>query len=70
MQALDRLAGVYATFEGTWANVEHDISESDTPFAEAYEPMDELAAAQQRQARFQDEPKCFRESLDQLPGSS
>ena len=33
-------------------------------FAEAYEAVDELAAAQQRQARFQDELKCTRESLD------
>ena len=58
MQALDLL-------EDTWSNVENEISEGDTHFfAEAYEAMDELAVAQQRQARFQDDLNCTRESLE------
>ena len=41
------MAGVHATFEDTWANVENVISEGDFLFAEAYEAMDDLAKAQQ-----------------------
>ena len=41
MQALDRLASVYATFEDTWVNVENENSEGDILYAEAYEAMDE-----------------------------
>ena len=54
MQALDRLADVYATFEDTWSNVKNETAEGDLPFVEAEEAMDQLAAAQQHQARFQD----------------
>ena len=43
---------------------ENEISEADILFAEAYEAMDELAAAQQHQVRFHDELKSSRESLD------
>ena len=57
LHALDRLAGVCATFEDTWANVENQISEGDIP-------MDELAKAQEHQARLQDELKSSRESHD------
>ena len=45
-QALDRLAGVYATFEDTWADLDNEVSKSDILFAEAYATMDELAAVQ------------------------
>ena len=58
------MAGVYATFDDTWVNVEKKSSEGGTLFAEVYKPMDELAKAQQHQARLQDELKNFRESLD------
>ena len=64
MQALDCQAEVYTSFEDTWANVENEISEDDILFAEACEAIDELAAAQQHQARFHDELKSSRESLD------
>ena len=45
---------MYATFEDAWADVENEV---DTSYAEAYEATDEHAAAQQHQARFQDELK-------------
>ena len=64
MQALDRLAGVYATFEDTRANVDNEISAGDVLVAEAFEAMDELASAQQHQGRFHDERKSSHESLD------
>ena len=48
------MADVYATFEDTWSNVENETAEGDFPFVEADEAMDQLAAAQQHQARFQD----------------
>ena len=57
-------AGVYATFEDTRANVENEFSEGDVLLAEGNEAMDELAKAQQHQARCQEETKCFCESLD------
>ena len=50
MQALGRLAEVYATFEDTWANVETETAESDLLF--------------QHQARFQEELKSSRESFN------
>ena len=53
MQALDRLAGVHATFE-----------EQDILCADACGAMDEFAKAQQHQARCQDEVKGCRENLD------
>ena len=64
MEALDRLADVYATFEDTWANVEHKTAEGDMLFAVSYEAEDELAKAQPNQARFQDELKNSQASMD------
>ena len=64
MQALDRLADVYETFEDTWAFVEKETAEDDSLLAEADGAMDQLVAAQQHQARFLDEVKSSRESLD------
>ena len=63
MQALGRLVGVYATFEDTWSNVEQEIYEGHILFAEACVATDELAA-QQHQARLQDEMKSSCESHD------
>ena len=40
MQALDRLADVYETFEDTWAFVEKETAEEDSLLAEADEAMD------------------------------
>ena len=64
MAALDRLADVYETFEDTWALVERETAEVDTLFAEVYVAMDDLATAQQYQARLQDELKHSCESHD------
>ena len=44
--------------------MENEISEGDILFAEAYEAVNEHTAAQQYQARFHDELKSSRESLD------
>ena len=44
--------------------MENEISEGDILFAEAYEAVKEHTAAQQHQARFHDELKSSRESLD------
>ena len=63
-QALDRLAGVYATFEDAWANVENENSEGDILHGDACGAMDELAKAQQHQARCQHEVQGCRENLD------
>ena len=70
MQALDRLAGVCATFEDTWGNVENETAVGNILFAESYEAQDELAKAQPNQARFQDELKNSQASVDSLSGSS
>ena len=64
MQALDRLADVYETFEDTWAFVEKETAEDDSLLPEADGAMDQLVAAQQHQARFLDEVESSRESLD------
>ena len=64
MQALDRLAGVHATFEEAWANPENENSAGDVLHADACGEMDELAKAQQDQACCQEEVKGCRESLD------
>ena len=66
MQALDRLVGVYATFEDAWANLENENSESDIMYSDACGAMDEVAKAQQHQARCQDEVKGCRENLDAI----
>ena len=64
MLALDRLACVYATVEEAWANLENEKnSEGDILYAEACGAMDELARAQQHQARCQGEVKRCCESL-------
>ena len=62
-QAIDRLAGVYATFEDAWANVENENSEGDILHGDACGAMDELAKAQQHQARCQHEVQACRENL-------
>ena len=65
MQALQaRLPDVYETFEDTWAFVEKETAEGDLLLAEADEAVDQLAAAQQHQARFLDELESSRECLD------
>ena len=64
IQALDRLAGVYATFEDAWANLGSENSEVDTFMPKRTGAMDELAKAQPHQARCQDEVFCSCESLN------
>ena len=66
MQALDCLAGVYATCEEALGNSENENSAGDMLCADACGAMDELAKAQVHQARCQDEVKGCRESLDTI----
>ena len=66
MQALERLACVYAAFEEAWANLENEKSVGDILYAEAQGVMDELARAQRHQARSQDDVKRCRDSLDDI----
>ena len=56
MQGPERLACEYTTFEEAWANLENA----------AQGVMDELARAQQHQARCQDEVKGCRDGLDDI----
>ena len=60
MQALGSLAVVHATFEEAWAKLEN----GDMLYADACAAMDDLAKAQQHEARLQDEVKGCRESLN------
>ena len=62
--SLAALRGVYAASEEAWANLENENSEGVTLCADACVAMDELAKAQQHQARCQEEVRTCRESLD------